>query len=505
MMRLLFMLLLVTISSKSKAQEKKKFAAMIIDSVPLFLESKIFIDSIYKDSTIVLVSAKLKLSLAQRVDTIYGRSYLSMVASCLPKEALLDMEYRIVQTGNSWRPLSKRSILFDTVLTQGAKVVLQFRKRSSRQMVQQTILKRADIKPRIIATLLINRNDNANNKVKSKAAYQTKLTLPGLDSLRQNILSIPPGKKLELQFANLGINQDSCIEYRVRMVGSKGNDKWNATGHLLSMPPIKANRNYLLDIRYAEMDSFYTYEIHSFPFWWQQFWAMALFVVIAVAFGIGIPRIIRNRRVRNKAIKNDKVRSELKILQNQLPPHFVRNAASSIVTLVSENQNESANLYLGALTDIMSGVLNNSNRLFIKLSDEISALKKYMSLEQLRFGFKYSFEIDDQLDTSDIEILPMLLQPSLENAVKHGVAEMGKCGLITIAFYTQENNMVVIIDDNGRGLTKNAKEGHGHGIAITRERIRLLGILEPNQRIDYLIEHNSQGAKVIFTFENLFE
>ena len=117
---------------------------------------------------------------------------------------------------------------------------------------------------------------------------------------------------------------------------------------------------------------------------------------------------------------------------------------SSIGGLVIAEQNDRANEYLNTFSDIMRRTLTNSDRLFIYLSDELEHLQEYIALEQLGIEFRLVLHIDPDLDLDCIDFPPMLLQPTIENAVKHGVADLGQKGIIWLSLFKKENESITI-------------------------------------------------------------
>ena len=134
----------------------------------------------------------------------------------------------------------------------------------------------------------------------------------------------------------------------------------------------------------------------------------------------------------------------------------------------------------------MRTVLNNSNNPTITLADEIKSLEIYMSLEHSRFEDKFDYEIviDQDLNSGEIEVPPMLIQPYVENAVWHGLRYRETIGFLLLHIAQKGSKLIATIEDNGIGRTKSQKLKTAHqqdykstGIANTKERIRLLNKL----------------------------
>lgn len=130
--------------------------------------------------------------------------------------------------------------------------------------------------------------------------------------------------------------------------------------------------------------------------------------------------------------------------------------------------------------------MENSNKDFVTLGNEIANLTKYLELEHLRFKDKFSFEIivDEQLDPETVMIPNMIIQPHLENAIWHGLRYKEEKGLLRLIFSVSGKNLLIKVDDNGIGVTKsnelktrNQKAHESRGLTNTNERMELLNQL----------------------------
>lgn len=135
-------------------------------------------------------------------------------------------------------------------------------------------------------------------------------------------------------------------------------------------------------------------------------------------------------------------------------------------------------MYMGKLAKLMRLTLDTTRSSTMVLADELDLLKQYVDLCELRYGsFQTQFNIDDSLDTYDIHLPPMLLQPLLENAVQHAVRpnlREEKAGEITVEIGAMEGGIKVIITDNGPGFDVHSVTSSSHGLAILKERLALL-------------------------------
>ncbi|RAJ10430.1 7TMR-DISM extracellular protein 2 [Chitinophaga skermanii] len=175
---------------------------------------------------------------------------------------------------------------------------------------------------------------------------------------------------------------------------------------------------------------------------------------------------------------------ELKAIRAQINPHFIFNCLNSIQLFVMQRDYEYAQKYLSDFSYLIRKTLDFSRRNFITLSDEITYLNTYLGLEKMRFENKMDFSIiiDQQINAAELEVPAMLLQPYVENAVKHGMTnEYHQPGQLNIHFNMVAPDMLeCIIEDNGIGIqrTKALRTMHtGHqssGMEISLNRAELL-------------------------------
>lgn len=223
-------------------------------------------------------------------------------------------------------------------------------------------------------------------------------------------------------------------------------------------------------------------------------------ILFTLLIGLWIYRVrVRNLKKR-EAIKRQIKELEIKAIRSQMNPHFVFNALNSIQSLVNSNQYKETNIYLAKFSVLLRGVLNNSEKSRVSLSDELEAVKLYCELEQLRFEFELKFEVDPDLDSDLIEIPGMIIQPLAENAVVHGLAPLGNKGLLQISINQCTEGLCVTVSDNGVGLpdrTEDKLREKGYGLKLVEERIAILSQKDKKARLK--LENNKDGQGTIAT------
>ena len=214
---------------------------------------------------------------------------------------------------------------------------------------------------------------------------------------------------------------------------------------------------------------------------------------LLIAAIIGIIYYLRNKN-RQKQERNCRhIRElELRAIRSQMNPHFIFNALSSIQNLINRSANQEANKYLINFSRLLRKVLATSEKKLVPLSDEIEQLELYLKLEQLRYPFSYSLTVDRNIEPDAIEIPGMLIQPFVENAVKHGIAPRGT-GEIIIRLSLQDQLLIIDITDDGPGLKTEANGGFGIR-AVTNE-FEILKTLY-NTEIGITIENRQEKESV---------
>lgn len=195
------------------------------------------------------------------------------------------------------------------------------------------------------------------------------------------------------------------------------------------------------------------------PFW-QTWWFILLIILIISIVVILFARWrINELRQKNKLL-TDKVENEqkyyqstLKAIRAQMNPHFFYNALNTIQSLIYSNDKRNASNYLSKFSKLTRMILEMTDKDQNSLHDEITALKLYLELEQGRFVDEFNFEIavNNDIDIHNTSIPPMLIQPYVENAIKHGLLHKRGLKVLKISFLINNKTLVVTIDDNGIG------------------------------------------------------
>ena len=194
-------------------------------------------------------------------------------------------------------------------------------------------------------------------------------------------------------------------------------------------------------------------------------------------FAIKYARIFRE--VRERALKATAMAHEaqLKMLRYQLNPHFLFNTLNAISTLILERDTELANRMVTRLSSFLRYSLDSDPMQRTTVRQEINALRLYLDIEQVRFEDRLRLELDISPDAETALIPGLLLQPLVENAIKHGISHLEERGVLRIAARVFAGELLLEISDNGPGVELVDGElpgARGVGLQNTRDRLREL-------------------------------
>ena len=183
--------------------------------------------------------------------------------------------------------------------------------------------------------------------------------------------------------------------------------------------------------------------------------------------------------------KQKAAESRLQSLRLQMNPHFLFNALNSIQQMILANEEMVATRYLSRFSKLLRSILIHSDKETITLKEELEILKLYVELESVRFKEAFSYEIicDEEIDTDEVKIPTLLIQPFVENAIWHGLMHKEGKRELKIEFLDKNDYVQCIIQDNGIGRNRSAeikltagndKKHTGKGIQVSVERLKAL-------------------------------
>lgn len=235
------------------------------------------------------------------------------------------------------------------------------------------------------------------------------------------------------------------------------------------------------------------------PFWLQFPFIFGVSVVLLVFiywyYRINIKKIEkRNQLVLDKInLEKNVNKSKLKAIKSQMNPHFFYNALNTLQSFILSNEKRLAIDYLSKFSNLTRTILEMTEKDFIPISEEVKTLQLYLDIEKGRFDedFSYEIHVGKNIDQESIKIPTMLLQPYVENAVKHGLLHKQGDKKVIISFETQNNDLLISIDDNGIGRQKSNELNQ-----IKNKNHQSFATEALQNRIDLLNEYNHKNISL---------
>jgi signal transduction histidine kinase len=219
-------------------------------------------------------------------------------------------------------------------------------------------------------------------------------------------------------------------------------------------------------------------------------------------FALGLSYKIKTINQEKQNAEKDAFKTKLGALRAQINPHFIFNSLSSIQHLINSGQKEAALSYLTKFSKFVRQVLENSIDVQVTLEKEIELLRVYLDLESLRFDHSFSFQIEfpEHSDLRYQEVPMLIVQPFVENAIKHGLMpkQTGE-RKVWIRFQDRIDHILCEVEDNGIGraasaAAKGTNQRPSRGMTLTEERLKMVNGVENQHQI--LIEDLPQGTKI---------
>jgi len=317
-------------------------------------------------------------------------------------------------------------------------------------------------------------------------------------------------KQISFAFRAIKYPLSNNVKYRYRI----NNDAWTS-GKQVNLYALRAGK-YDITLEAYDKETLQKISKHitfsiAKPFW-QTLWF--LLIVITALFIASFQLILARYKVYKKRneektkllVSNSEL--QLRSLQIQMNPHFIFNALTSMQHFILTKNVEESLIYLGSLASIIRTNLENATKDYIPLDEEIEFLNKYIQIERIRFKEKLQIELINKSNYTNLFIPPMLIQPLIENAIKHGIQNIENRGIVQVQFNNDENALMVSIQDNGIGREAaqimNTGNNKKMGVGIIRSRLALLNELNHTDihNLKYMDLYTGEipsGTRVIMT------
>ncbi|HEY9516719.1 MAG TPA: histidine kinase [Gemmatimonadaceae bacterium] len=219
--------------------------------------------------------------------------------------------------------------------------------------------------------------------------------------------------------------------------------------------------------------------------------------IIAVSHALDYYRRYRNRELRASRLEARLARTQLQLLRMQLQPHFLFNTLNTVSSLMHEDV-EAADAMLASLGDLLRLELFGDGAQEVALRQEAELTRCYLDIMRLRFGGGLSTSIEIEPDALDALVPNMVLQPLVENALRHGIARRDGRGRVEVLAQHAGSSLVITVLDDGPGLPEDWDERRNVGVGLTNTRSRLRRLYGAAQRLE-IANRPEGGLKVSLT------
>lgn len=196
-------------------------------------------------------------------------------------------------------------------------------------------------------------------------------------------------------------------------------------------------------------------------------------VILSVSHALDYYRKYHERTVHTLELENHLTEARLQSLLRQLKPHFLFNTLNGIASLMHSDV-DAADEMLVRLSELLRLTMSQSGKPLTPLRSEMEFIDRYLEIERIRFRDRLTIKIEIQPEALDVSVPNLILQPIVENAIRHGIEPHAQAGQITLRAEIKGERLVVAISDTGKGMPPEGFKREGIGVANTRERLREL-------------------------------
>lgn len=218
---------------------------------------------------------------------------------------------------------------------------------------------------------------------------------------------------------------------------------------------------------------------------------------VGVGQALNFYRQVREGELKASQLETQLAQSQLQALRMQLQPHFLFNTLHTIAMLNLRDP-KAANRMISRLSDLLRLTLDNAGAQEVPLKDELDFLKQYLEIQQIRFQDRLSVSLEIDPELLDARVPNLILQPIVENAIRHGIADQESNGRIEIQACRQNGWLQLQVRDNGSGIPAASPDHFKKGIGLRNTKARLEQLFGAAHRFE-LVNSDSGGLEVTIT------
>lgn len=274
-----------------------------------------------------------------------------------------------------------------------------------------------------------------------------------------NTISASYGDAVSLSFGVLAFPSQKYVKYYYKT--NKDNSFTQTDNPSITFAEIEPGNYTVSFVAFDQHGNYGKSEVYLqiLPAWYQTWWIKVIVGILLLVIIISITLFIR--RNKEKKIEKDLLLKkalaelELKALRSQMNPHFVFNSLNAIQYFIVKNKRELSEEYLAKFSQLVRLFFEYSKYEQLSIAKEVDLLERYLEIEKIRFEDKleYSITVDDRIDTDEMAVPSMILQPIVENAVNHGIFHKLGNGKVELRFdFVDESTIKVSVSDDGVGI-----------------------------------------------------
>ena len=215
---------------------------------------------------------------------------------------------------------------------------------------------------------------------------------------------------------------------------------------------------------------------------------------LGVSYAVSYYFRYREREFRTSQLEAQLAQAQLQTLKMQLHPHFLFNTLNGIAGLVRDSRNKAAVDMLAGLSDLLRYTLENAGKQEVALKEELESLELYLDIQQMRFSDRLKVEMHIEPEALDALVPNLILQPLVENAIRHGVSRRAGSGVVGVSARRNEGSLRISIYDDGLGLKRDDGAATVEGVGLSNTRARLAQLYGERQRFS-LSEREGGGVE----------
>jgi two-component system LytT family sensor kinase len=206
------------------------------------------------------------------------------------------------------------------------------------------------------------------------------------------------------------------------------------------------------------------------------------FAVVAIVHAIDYHGLFAERELAASRLEAQLLGAQLRALEMQLHPHFLFNTLHTIASLVRANRNPAAVQTIAGLSDLLRAALRSDGAAEVPLREELAFIERYLEIERIRFRDRLETRISAEPEALDALVPTLILQPLVENAIRHGIERRAAPGRVEVSALLRNGSLLLRVQDSSSGSSLGTPDREGGGIGLSNTQARLHHLYGERQR-----------------------